>query len=378
MALTRAQRIPFMWGIPLGGTGGSGNFVLSAAARREAYSFIVPRSGLSLDSVRFFCGTKNGTVVAGDAQCQLVADGTAGLPTGSVLETKTADSAPAASTWNQWSGWTTALTAGARYWFVMANLNGTPATNNFGWNHAAGSTVQGGCWGFQGGSLGWGWNKQESSDSGSTWGASNPDGSIMRIKYSDGSYDGTGLQTIGVITAANCVYDKREVGCVFTVPAGFNAYINQVAMIVWKNGTPAGSLRFRIYNGTTLLATTFGIPVGNMDTGSQLVSQYINGASPLISAGDTIRVVAGVSATGDTSTNRYNIQEYVVENDANAKSLKPFLGTASRTECTDNTAPSFTDTDTSYVPFMLGCDGATPFATSSGGGAGGGRIFTGM
>jgi hypothetical protein len=367
MALHATQRIPIIIGPPLYGGGGSGTYTLSAAARRTAFSFIAWQAK-TLDSVRFFCSGTNGAPIAANAQCTLNADSSIGVP-GTVLETKTLDANPVNITWGQWSGFTTALTAGARYWFVHSNVNATPATNNFGWLHASGGTVAGDYGMYQSGTRGWGWNKLESSDSGTTWGAANLDGAIMRIRYSDGSYDGTGIQSIGVVAAANCIYDKRELGSVLTVPSGLNAYIRRVSGTVWKAGTPGGNVRCRIYRGTSLLGTSYAIPVGNLDTAAQSF-EFGFSSSILVNGGDVIRVVWGVTATGDTSTNRYQLQEYQVENDANSKLLKPFDGTISRTETADYTAGtiSWTDTDTSYIPFALGLDTATDFGAGSGGG----------
>jgi hypothetical protein len=178
------------------------------------------------------------------------------------------------------------------------------------------------------------------------------------------------------MAAASCVFDKREVGSVFTVPTGLNAYVRRLSMAFGKNGTPSGAARFRIYRGTTLLATSYTIPVGNVATGMQLYEQAFS-SSILINAGDTIRVVVGVAVTGDTSTNRYNIQDYTVENDANSKALKPFDGTISRTETADNTGTTWTDTDTSYIPFLLGLDTNAEFAAGGGAGYPASRSFLG-
>jgi hypothetical protein len=367
-------RIPLTIGIPLTGNGGTGVFTLSAAARRVAFSFIAWQAK-TLDSVRFYCGGTNGSPIAADAVCDLYSDSAAGIP-GSSIVSKTADANPVNNAWTQWSAFAQSLTAGQRYWFVLRNANAVPATNNFGWQHAGGSTVAGSYGCYQGGTQGWGLSKMESSDSGTTWGATNLDGCIMRIKYSDGSYDGTGIQSVQTMTAASCVFDKREVGSLFTVPTGLNAYVRRVSMSFGKSGTPSGAARFRIYRGTTLLGTSYTIPVGNVATGINQIEQAFS-SSILINAGDTIRVVLGVAVTGDTSTNRYNIQDYTIENDANSLALKPFDGTMQRTETADNTGTTWTDTPTSYIPFLFGLDMITDFAAAGGGGYPASRSFLG-
>jgi hypothetical protein len=367
-------RIPYTIGVPLSNAAGTGIFTLNSATKRVAFSFVAWQ-GKTLDSVRFYCAGLGGSPIAADAVCDLFSDSAAGVP-GSSIVSKTADANPANNAWSQWSAFSQALTAGTRYWLVMRNANAVPATNNFGWQHAAAATVGGAYGSYQTGTQGWGTAKLESSDSGTTWGAVNLDGCIMRIKYSDATYDGTGIQSVQTMAAASCVFDKREVGSVFTVPTGLNAYVRRLSMAFGKNGTPSGAARFRIYRGTTLLATSYTIPVGNVATGMQLYEQAFS-SSILINAGDTIRVVVGVAVTGDTSTNRYNIQDYTVENDANSKALKPFDGTISRTETADNTGTTWTDTDTSYIPFLLGLDTNAEFAAGGGAGYPASRSFLG-
>lgn len=101
-------------GIP-GGTVAAGQS-LNAADNRQAYGFI-PKSARTLNKARIFLSTVTGSPIASDIQLGLYSD-SSGVP-GSLIESQPCTAVPVVNTWNEWAGFTTALTAYSQYWLAL-------------------------------------------------------------------------------------------------------------------------------------------------------------------------------------------------------------------------------------------------------------------
>jgi hypothetical protein len=329
---------------------------LSAAATWLAFAF-VPSESKTLNKVKIYVSAVSGTLTS--FSCDVYSD-SAGAPGSSLSSTSTVTTMPTTGSpgWTEFTGLSQALTAGTRYWLVFKNLTATPASNfptvRFG-NSAAVPLVLGGA-------TAWGWGKKHSTDSGSTWAGTAIAGSFgWRLEYSDGSFDGLPIEdssTMSVSTGG--VYSTRESGAIFTTPANCNWKVRGVVMFAQKVGTPTGNLRFRLYQGTTLLATTDVIPAANITT-NVLHAAYFS-ATQTLAPSTSYRVVLSESTQSDTSSNYYRSSEYLIENNADSKALFPWS-----IKRTYFDGASWTETDTSIPFFGLIGDTDGEFASSGGG-----------
>ncbi len=333
---------------------------LSAAATWLAFQF-VPNQTKSLSSARLFLFGKTGTPTAAGCTCDLYSDNN-GVPNAS-LESVAADSVPAAGNWMNWTfAGTSSVTAGTAYWLVFKNGTGTPASNfpGYQWSGTANRptlpVVSNS--NFLTSTLAYGWNKATSTDTGSTWTSRQNAVGGPRIGYSDSTYEGFpagACTTPGSGATADRAFGKSEVGVKFNVPAGVTYNILGVWFMVSKTSTP-GALRFRLYQGVTLLGTTNGIAAASVATSpGECYTDYFSTPISVVSTNQPFRVVMGDATSGDTNTAGYNGQIFTFENDANSLALKPMNGTLSKTITSDNTANPvvFTDTTTDILSFEL-------------------------
>lgn len=366
-------------------TGNASSLALSSAATWVAFQF-VPEQDKTLDGVRLYMVTKTGTLVGdttiGDLSCEIYSD-VNGIPSASI-ETKKAGTAPASGNWVSWTGFTTALTAGVAYWLVFKNLNVTPGSNypTYQWG---GVTISGSSsMGFGSTSnlnvsgVMYGWNKVHTTNSGTAWASSVQNGVAgPRIGYSDATYDGlpaSDMSRAGNQSSGDRAYGKQEVGVKFSVPANAAFRIIGIAFQLQKVSTP-GALRFRLYQGTTLLGTTHSIAAANVTTANAGDWYTAFFASPIsiVSTNNPFRAVFGDATSGDASTVGYQPPLITIDSDSNSQALKPMNGTLSKTVCVDNTAVSFTDTTTQIMPFVLLLDTGGEFTA-----AGGSSTFIGV
>lgn len=377
-----APTVLFGWAAPA--QMNSSSLQLAAAATWLAFSFVA-RTAKTLNTVRLFLSAKAGAPITSDLTCDLFSDNN-GIPNVSIEGPKSAGSVPAANNWVQWSGFTTALSAGTQYWLVFKNANGTPGTNNptYQWagvgSNAAPVSLSLGQ--LDNAALFFGFGKVHSTNSGTAW-ATSPQSVVAgpRLGYSDSTFDGLPAQSStrpGSGATGDATFGKQEAGVKFTIPTGCTFNCRGIWMIVGKTGTP-GNLAFRIYQGTTLLGTTYAIPAANVSTVNTGDGYYAEFSSPiaLTNANSPYRVTMNDATSGDANTSRYNAQLYTWDSDSNSLALKPVNGTLQETVTTDNTAapPVFTDTSTNVMPFLLVGDTVSGEFTASGGG-GGGSILT--
>jgi hypothetical protein len=150
----------------------------------------------TLNAVRLFMSSATGTVAIGQLQLDIYASA-AGAPTGSSLATAASTVAGSAA-WQVWSGLSLSLSANTGYWFVVRNLNATPASNFV--------TIRA----FQHllGSLGGGRiltsSLASSTNSGSSWTSNANATPVIRLDFSDSTSAGSLFES--VVTAVNSNY----------------------------------------------------------------------------------------------------------------------------------------------------------------------------
>ena len=354
-------RGPQILGFPTIGPGNSSaTLALSAANTWLAYSF-VPDQSKTLNAIRAFASLINGSLATTDITCDLYSD-IGGFPGASLESRNTITSPLAAGTWGEWTGFTTALTAGTRYWLVFKNVNGVPGTNFPTFRHGGNDTWSRFGMGTSGA---WGWAKRHSTDGGVSWAGTTQTATFgWRLQYSDGTYDGMpASNTASATAAANGVYSAREWGAIFTSPASAVLNIRGIGMMLGKVGAPSGNARYRLYTGATptLIDTTASIPNGSITNGNLYVAYFP--ATHAVAPGTVVRLMLGETAQADTSSNTLGGYELTIDNDANSRALLPLEGTMWKTYFDGST---WTDTNTilpSGVTALLDTDGE--FAASA-------------
>jgi len=333
------------------GAPNSSTFALNAANARHAMSFIAPPTTKTLTQAACILFSMTGSVSAAEFKAELQAD-SAGAPSNSALETVNCDATPVGSiTAVNTHTFSTSLTAGARYWIVYKNTNATPASNfvTFVW----GNTASADCGAVT--SANFHWARKVSADA-STWDTGQAEVVGLRVKFNDGSYDGFPFSGGGNTVVGDGVYGSRELGDIFTTPDIKLHVVGIRMMLAVKTGTPTGTLRFKLYQGTTLLGTT-----ADLYTTSPVVGMYVEGfSSPIVLLPNTAhRITIAESTQSDASTNRYNARVYGLMQDAASKTMMPFGGTMMKTYFDGSI---WTNTDTDLIPGSVILDPDVPFS----------------
>ena len=341
---------------------GATTLALSAANTWLAYSYVSPIAQ-TLNNVRAYISAIAAAPLAADADCELWSSTAAGIPN-AVIETVTASDANPAVGWIQYSGFTTALSAGTQYWLIFKNLNALPATNNWTYRFSSAAGLPRGLFGHLSTTLAAATGaKIHTTDAGATWASVIAGGAVMRLGFSGGGFDGTPFENLSQTTAVGQgIYSTRECGTYFTLPTNAKLNVRGAGIIAAaESGTPTGNFRIRLYRDTTLLATS------QESWGPTVISataRFIEGTFASVQAlngGDIIRVVGSETTQSDASTNRYNLLEHYVENDADSAALIP-MG-AKRTYF-DGT--SWTEDATRVIPVVLVLDTGGEFAAAGG------------
>lgn len=360
------QPVTLGW-FPHSGFGGTELVNLNSSTKRACQSFIIEDSGKTLKHAKMWVSGKTGTPSASEIKWTLRAD-SAGFP-GSDIEEENTSATPNSGAYMESDAFSTALTAGTRYWLCLRNSNASPGSNYIGVRFA-GQSSEGkpGLAQVHSSDQRWGWAFGDSSDSGSTWAAASASSIVMRFEMSDGSF--YGLNTTnnwGPDTTAGCrIYGSQEAGAKFTVPAdwpGIN--IRCVGMRAgWAGTVPAGGLRYRLYTGTstTPTATTAVMPAANIlfDGYKPLCFDSVQTVAP----GTVVRLTAGVASGGDSS-NYLSIQGMQFEDTAANKAATAFGGLSQ----TCLASGSWTDTANRVPTLAVSLDHTAPFDVPSGGGS---------
>ena len=192
-----------------------GDYKLDNSNKRWSHAFhpTFSESSKSLAKIRVKNRNKTGTISAGDMVCTICEDGL--TPGADIESSSTVTSIPAGEGIVEYTGFSTTIERGKRYWAVIKNANANPVSNNFGvWHMNANLTGIYVMNDFYVNNDIYGW--QARTFDGSNWG--NPIKSInIEIEYSDGSIEGF---IIDKAPANNYyVYSSRKLGVSFTVPA---------------------------------------------------------------------------------------------------------------------------------------------------------------
>lgn len=346
---------------PSGTTGST----INAAATWIAYSF-VPRYAKTINEIRILCVTKTGTVTAGNITGSIYSD-IPGTGPNAQIDINTNSPSYTTGTYVDFTGYATATTPGQMLHLVMKNLQGTPASNNITTQLLAANALPM----MLPISTRYGWNKASSLDSGTTWATSLvAQSSLIRIKYSDGSYEGIPIKSVASSPVGVGIFGASELGTKFTLPSTW-ATVNVIGLTGWIRsitGTPTGNLRLRLYGGgtstPTRLGTTNTIAVGSINAvNNSYFTAYFS--TPIaVSPGTVLRAVMGTDGS-DTNSNRFNSVDYTWDSDSNSQLLIP-MG-AVQTYSTDGT--TFAETANVLNPFGLILDSSGgEFTVSAGGG----------
>lgn len=368
---------------------GTGNIVASgawrtdsmnaaAATARQAFGFFAPQTG-TIDEFCTRIPAKSGTLASTAALVSMYGS-VAGVPNGA-LDTGTMD--PNSVGFKCTTGLSQAVTVGTQYWFDITNTQASPGSNNFEVVTGPAGVITGNGMATVGSTIGLGPQSMRSTNNGAAWSAGagpRAGAAPYRVHYSTGEYYGfpaiLGEQPGLPTNAADRIYDTREVGNRFTTPAGVAPNVKCVGFEVGDTGTPTGNLRFRLYNGTTLMATTNELAGSgsNIVAATEVVLCF--SAVQNLVASTTYRVVIAESTQSDTSSNAFVPHRVDWDSDAASLALKPMWGTVQKTICTGScNGGTWTDTNTSYYHGMnLYLDETTPYASSSSSGGGGGSV----
>lgn len=122
------------------------------------------------------------------------------------------------------------------------------------------------------------------------------------------------------------------------------------------SGAPVGPPFFKLYNNTTLLASTANIVAATAYNNQNWWYGYFS-STQTVQPNTTVRVSCA-DASADSSSNYYRGQELTVDSDSNSLNLMPFEGTAQKTTYNGT---SWTDTNTGIFPFALLLDSTGEF-----------------
>lgn len=362
--VTVAQAQQNQWPVSLGWQpnyvehGGSQDDTYNTNTDYRAWGFNLS-TGKTLNEVRFYCVSKTGTP---DMRAALYAANTSdGAPNTSIEEKALNPTCPG---WNDWTGFTTAITASAQYYIVVRNAAGTPGSNYAVLRRIPKMdyAVLGGSRGGLG--AGWGWNTRTSSDSGSTWSAGNGSGGHagMRLKFATSGYAGIPISSVQK-DSTNEVYGTREAGAYFVIPSTWPTLkIIGISMPMSWSGTPPTQLRYRLYTGASpSLQATTQLADDEQLQQDMWVPLYFSSALTL-TANQTVRIVAG-TPSGGSAGNAYNVEGYTWDTDSNSRTLVPLS-----MQGTYYNGTSWAESGANVYPFVLLLDNAGEYSVSASGG----------
>ena len=338
----------------------AGTQVLSAGAPGAtwlAISFM--GQGQTLSAISLYASAKSAVFASGaDVRASLYSSNTDGSPNAEI-EQRNCSTTPDTGRLS-WTGFTTALTAGVKYYIVFKNYHAT-STLTLRWC-TSGPQHMGAV-----AAVNSQWVKSTTTDSGGTWGSYSAEPMGLRITYSGSIYDGFPLDaSANTFGATDGVYAAREVGVMFKCPLNAKMRVCGIGFnLSTAIGTPQDTVRFRLYEGSTttptLKATSLGT-IPRQQVGNNLYTLYITPYE--LKPGEWYRItiggVTGGGSAGDSS-NFHRTFKYTIDNDADSRALMPFE--AFKTYTTDGT--TFSNTNTEILPFVLVLDRSNEFIQSS-------------
>ncbi len=333
---------------------------LTSALIQNAIAFAPSKSEI-VNEVSVYLNALSGTIASNDLSCEIFSStpesgATTNLvPNASLGTASVTLAAPAAgSSVITFTGLSISVTAGVQYFAVFTNLNAVPGVNNV----AIAIAPNYGVIGQEPGQSGLFGTTRFTVNGGTSWSNGvNPGAPSALIKYSDASYDGFIIQS-GLTEPTDFVYGTREIGVKFTTSANIQFNLDRIVMQVVRLGSPTGNMRYRIYEGTTLMATSQTFPAVNLNTGK--ASFPLNLATTFKLKPSTVyRVTMGETTQSDSSGDHITSAFYTIPNDSNIKAKLPFQGTLQKTYFDGSV---WVDTDTMFPPFTLISFTDPPFA----------------
>ena len=235
----------------------SSSFSLNSATTFLGFSFVCHKAS-ALATMRVYVGGKSGTPA--DIRASLYLDnGGIPNPSGAVAGTETTGVSVSAV---GWLGFDfninyTDLISGQRYWVVLKNYTSTPASNY--------PTITYGTPAFVGGGVSdnpsWGLSKASTSTGDSGWGSVATGGGCV-FELSDGSKYG---MPASVTTVTNISSNTTEAGEVITAPTTGLVVVG-VDVSLYKNGSPTGGCKVKLYVNRNLVAVSEEIPEASIST----------------------------------------------------------------------------------------------------------------
>lgn len=314
-------------------------------------------AGMSQYTLYYVCSATTNTFKLDDnADCASNVDLTGAL-TGSqyvrkVLERQTYSGTPTVPLWlDLTTSFTTALTEGTNYYIVIQNGNSTPGSNNFAIRSSSplpSEVITG---------------SAMSNTAGATMNPASAGVGGWRVAFSGGAYWGV---PVGPQTTRDIYGTSNWVGSQLQTPAGMKTRIKGIgACRLFRSSSPTEGLRVSMYTGQTspsLVTTSGTIPDSHFSTNATCV-QFLFSSVQEINPETWLTFMFRQGADGGTSTNKYTIASYDIDNTTESKALLRNQRYASYNGST------WTFDDTEFIPIFLILD-TTPFASSgTGGGA---------
>ncbi len=347
---------------------------VSSSTRLIAFGYLAPESK-TLTNIRICVADVTGPPATTDAHIDVYAStaGT-GVPNlgGGALASATVDASTNGCKTS--TAISLAVTAGTQYWFVISNANVVPLSFYFSVRVLPAQGAGLGGSGLSPVDVPMGAFTQESSNGGTTWTALQRNNSALyRLTFSDASFLGAPMISMaqgGVpVDSADRVYSTREVGNKFITPGGADLNMNCISFSAAAIGTPTGSLRYRLYQGTTLIPSNFLLVTKPLSSSTTVT--LCDTTVHTLTAATTYRIAMGETAQSDADTDSYGPTRFDWDSDADSLSLKPFNGTISKTVCTGSCdGGSWTDTSTSFYQMQILLKSGDEFAGATPGAGG--------
>jgi hypothetical protein len=337
--------------------GGTVAAALNSATTYAALSFPAD-AARTLSSCRVYLSAVTGTLATSDLRADLYSD-SAGVP-GTLIQSSGSASTATAGQFVDFTGFSTALTAGRQYWIVLKNLSASPASNFPTYLRGnAGTLTPMPVLATPGTSFGW--NFKSTTNGGTSWLQVTLGVTGLRVGFSDGGYAGGLASSAGQTNGLGFpVFGSRELGAKLTTPAGAALNVAGAAFALSAGNTPSADCRFRLYAGTTLLATTATLPASEAARGQVWACLYFP-AVQQVQPNTVVRAAMGLETNTDTS-DKVRLAAFVLDPDANSLPLMQPYGA-----CLTYFNGSAWSDDTGKVPsFALLLDAAAPFAATSG------------
>lgn len=283
-------------------TAGQTAVSVSTAATFQAQSFYLLKAK-NLSSITVESGGINGSPANSDIVCELrsnvVATGLPNITGGGLIATATTTTLAAGSSNHVFTfSPAVALSAGVQYHIVFKNVNGTPASNNTSFRSQ--SLTEN----YTPANLGTGtWN---TTNSGTSWNQSNSLMCAFRLFFDDATQTTIRETVFAAGSSVGGIYAAREAGIKFTSP---NTTMNIVGVnfAMNKQGSPTQSIGCKIYQGTTLVATSANTVDKSVFNGTTNRFLFVFSTPVALAPSTVYRIVVYENTQSDIISNRYDL-----------------------------------------------------------------------